>query len=576
MLRRLLFVFALSLFFAQNANAAYLYIVPDKTSLSAGELSGATIYINSEGKAVNNGEAVIVYKPAQINVESILSSDSILSIWIEPPTFSNSSGQVSFNGGVPNPGYKGTAGKVARIIFKANVATNPSFTFTTESIRANDGLGTEVARHAPSTDAPTATPVATPTTPAPVTPTPVTPTPSGKIPSPVIVFSKDIPSEDVWYNGTSALFSWTLAGDVTAVQTLLGSHADSVPLVVYAPPIKSKNLEKLIDGVWYLHIRAKNATGWGPTTHRKIRIDQSAPSNLSSEVKEGEEGELSLTLSAKDSLSGVKYFEISSSAFSESLKVDAKDGDASVILPNMNSGEQKLILKAYDAAGNSLEKEITVTIKERVFEAPLISPLPETVTDSENLVVEGETAYPNSEVTIFTTNQDGVSSEYKGTTDQNGHFEININALEKGTLTVSAALTKDSKLLSPLSISKIVAIKGNFLKTFEGLFTKLNMVRALLLLAIILIIIILLLLRKIYVLKVHIKDHIHGGAIDIRQVFDIIRKDKANTSAIIEKTKRSLSDEDIKKIKVIDEDLTAAEKYFDAKVKKLEVETKKD
>ena len=58
---------------ATNTEAAYLYIVPDKASLSAGELSGATIYINSEGKAINNGEAVITYKASQINVESILS-----------------------------------------------------------------------------------------------------------------------------------------------------------------------------------------------------------------------------------------------------------------------------------------------------------------------------------------------------------------------------------------------------------------------------------------------------------------------------------------------------------------------
>lgn len=141
-------------------------------------------------------------------------------------------------------------------------------------------------------------------------------------------------------------------------------------------------------------------------------------------------------------------------------------------------------------------------------------------------------------------------------------------------LKLRAAVTEGDVLKSSLSPWTTTHLQGNIFSKLTTLLQKIDLVKVLILLAIILILVILFLLRKIYVLKVHIKDHIHGGAIDIKQVFDIIRKDKANTSAIIEKTKRSLSEEDIKKIKVIDDDLSAAEKYFDSRVKKLEVESK--
>ncbi len=574
MFRKTLLTICALFLLTAHADAAYFYIVPDKTSLTAGELSGATVYINSEGQAVNNGEAVITFKPSLLNVESVLSSDSILSIWIESPTFSNSSGQVSFNGGVPNPGFKGTSGKVARIIFKAKSAISPSFTFTTESIRANDGLGTEVARHAPGSDAPA--PVAeAPVTPAPTPTVTPTPTSTGRVPGLIALNSRDIPTEDTWYNGTKALFTWSLPGDVNAVQTLLGSHSDSVPLVVYAPPVRSKTLENLVNGVWYLHIRARNDSGWGPITHRKIKIDQTAPEGVSGEFKE--EGESFILLaSAKDSLSGIKSFEVKGSALSDKLTADAVKGDTTTItLPSLPSGEQKLTLVAYDNAGNSTEKELTVTVPERILDTPTLSPLPETSTEGEAVAVSGKTTYAGVEITVFAETENGEKMEFKASSDESGSFILNIpDTFEGKMLKLRAAVTEGDVLKSSLSPWTTTRLQGNIFSKLTTLLQKIDLVKVLILLAIILILVILFLLRKIYVLKVHIKDHIHGGAIDIKQVFDIIRKDKANTSAIIEKTKRSLSEEDIKKIKVIDDDLSAAEKYFDSRVKKLEVESK--
>ena len=39
-------------------------------------------------------------------------------IWMQEPNFSNSVGQVSFEGAILNPGYQGSAGQVLSVVFK--------------------------------------------------------------------------------------------------------------------------------------------------------------------------------------------------------------------------------------------------------------------------------------------------------------------------------------------------------------------------------------------------------------------------------------------------------------------------
>jgi hypothetical protein len=136
---------ALSLSFGPKAAlASMLYFSPSSGNQTAGNILNVSVYVNTQGKAINNAEASIRFPTALLEVVSISKSGSIFTLWVEEPRFSNSAGTISFNGGLPTPGFTGSAGRVVTIAFRVKSAGSASLLFTSGAVRANDGLGTDV------------------------------------------------------------------------------------------------------------------------------------------------------------------------------------------------------------------------------------------------------------------------------------------------------------------------------------------------------------------------------------------------------------------------------------------------
>ena len=102
------------------------------------------IEINTQDKTINAAEAYLTFDPKAIRVESVSKSDSFFTIWItDEPKFSNEKGEISFAGGLPNPGFKGKGviGSVEITPLKTGWQT---LTFDARTrLLLNDGLGTE-------------------------------------------------------------------------------------------------------------------------------------------------------------------------------------------------------------------------------------------------------------------------------------------------------------------------------------------------------------------------------------------------------------------------------------------------
>lgn len=185
-----LFIVAFLLMPFAFLHAAILGMSASKTTVQAGQTFTATIDVNTQSQAINNVEAVVTFPTALLEVTS-LQNGPVLSIWAESPTHSNSSGTISFNGGVPNPGFSGT-GNVLRVNFKAKSNGVATIGFSSAFVRANDGLGTNilsgrsgVSISVTAAEIPTPVPVPnpdpTPTpNPEPAQPTP-TPAPTGQL-----------------------------------------------------------------------------------------------------------------------------------------------------------------------------------------------------------------------------------------------------------------------------------------------------------------------------------------------------------------------------------------------------------
>jgi hypothetical protein len=126
------------------ANAAMLRAGSSKSTVTVGDTAVISFYIDTQSQIINNGEAVITYPKDIVSVNSISTQGSVFGMWVEQPSFSNATGKITFNGGVPNPGYQGARGLLFTAIVTAKKAGVATLAFSGASIRANDGLGTDV------------------------------------------------------------------------------------------------------------------------------------------------------------------------------------------------------------------------------------------------------------------------------------------------------------------------------------------------------------------------------------------------------------------------------------------------
>src|SRR3989338_4932160 len=130
--------------FAPYASAATLTL-SGGTSATIGQTISVPLLVSTEGSEVLNAVSTEMRFPAELlTLQSISKTSSIISFWAEEPTYSNSNGTATLQGIVPNPGWKGQSGTVVTFVFKVRAASSATISFTSASVLANDGLGTNI------------------------------------------------------------------------------------------------------------------------------------------------------------------------------------------------------------------------------------------------------------------------------------------------------------------------------------------------------------------------------------------------------------------------------------------------
>ena len=129
------------------ASAADLSFSPASGSYPAGQVFPVAVYVSSPGQAANAFSGTIHFPADKLNVSSISSSNSIVSIWVQAPSFSNATGTVTFEGIAVNPGYAGASGNLITVNFRAVSAGQADIKFSTGSVLANDGEGTNILQN---------------------------------------------------------------------------------------------------------------------------------------------------------------------------------------------------------------------------------------------------------------------------------------------------------------------------------------------------------------------------------------------------------------------------------------------
>ena len=373
------------------AAAASLYSSPAVGNISLGQTITIGIYVSSPHQAMNAISGSLNFPADKLEVLSVSKSGSIVNLWVQEPSFSNSSGMLNFEGIVLNPGFTGSGGKVISIQFRAKNIGTSLISFSSASILANDGNGTNIlsgltgsslsvqqqGNTVPGTD--------------PIGVDPLTPQ------SPIII-SQTHPDQEKWYSLSDVNFSWQSEPGVTGVRTLFDKLARSQPTIINDSLTSVKSVKGITDGIWFFHLQLKNKYGWGGASHFRVQIDKTEPEPFSINFlgdKNSVKSQPKIKFETEDKLSGIDYYLVKIND-PVAVKVYPEEvGGREYSLSVNEPGRGLVIIEAYDKAGNSRIETEDFFVES--LEPPVFEEYPKELTAGKILVVKGK-SYPDSEV----------------------------------------------------------------------------------------------------------------------------------------------------------------------------------
>lgn len=359
-----LFVSISFFFFSVQVDAASLYFYPSSGTYNIGDTIEVSVMVASAEDPVNAYSGLVSFSGQSLVAKSISTSDSVVDFWVQDPSFSNETGSISFDGVTFNPGFQGVGEKVISVVFEVVAAGTGSLKFSEASVLAHDGAGTNIlssvspASFLVGEEAPVSVPEFTPE------PEPVPSVVIDRVGLPVIS-SPSHPDPESWYDDNSPEFVWEVPKGVNAVRLVLDRSADFEPFVVYDPPVAEKHLKNIDDGVWYFMAQFKDATGWGEVGVFQVNIDTTPPEEFYIERVDMEdlvETRAAFEFKAKDSISGISYFEIWIDG--ERIGDWEDDGTGVYITPSLSSGEHEMKVLAYNYSGKSIERTSIFNMEE--------------------------------------------------------------------------------------------------------------------------------------------------------------------------------------------------------------------
>ena len=557
-----------------GAKAATLSFSPSSGSYAAGNTISAGVFVSSADQSMNAASGVISFPADKLEVVSLSKTGSVFTLWVQEPSFSNSAGAVTFEGIVLNPGFIGAAGKAITINFKVKAAGIAFLNFSSGSVLANDGKGTNIlstlgsAQFNLSEAASNWPTVSKSTIPFVFSKTP----PAPKISSPTH------PNQTEWYAQKDAKFTWSVPNDAIGTRLLVGKNSSAVPTVPYAPAISEKEITDFKDGVWYFHAQLRNAGGWGETAHFKLQIDTQPPEQFVIKLVDGNETDNPRPVAlfdTTDALSGIDYY-----------KVKIGEGDFFFVapeivkknpytLPTQTPGKRNILVQAFDKAGNY--QTAVGEFEILAINPPVITEYPKELKDGELLVVRGLT-YANSQASIWLQKGEGEPKNFVTQSNKDGKFGfIAEEKLKEGVYKMWAiAVNAQGAQSLPTEKLTITVLQPTIFRVGTLAISLLIITIPIAVLMLALILIIFYGWRKFSILRKKLKKEVREAESTLRKTFDLLKKDIREQIKMLEKTraKRLLTEEEEKIIKQLGRDLEDAEDVIEKEIKDIEREIK--
>ena len=124
---------------------ATLFILPKEGTFALDEDFQATVNVDTNME-INAASGEIYFPVDELEVIDLSKEESIFSLWVIEPSYSNIDGTIQFVGVLPTPGFKGKEGKILTITFKAKKEGKAEIKFEEGLVLANDGRGTDILK----------------------------------------------------------------------------------------------------------------------------------------------------------------------------------------------------------------------------------------------------------------------------------------------------------------------------------------------------------------------------------------------------------------------------------------------
>jgi hypothetical protein len=392
--------------------AANIVLSPSSVTTKVGKTFSVDVTVTNNTDPINAVSADISFPHDSLQVVSVSKKSSFLTLWAEEPVFSNEKGTLSFEGVALNPGFSKASGKTLTITFKAVQAGNISVSVKSGSVLANDGNATDVLKttgaafvYINEEDAVKEVVVA----------------PVKELAVPVIT-SLTHPDSALWYSRRDASFEWKVPSGVTAVKTVYSDKETDMPSKVYDPPINNRTFTVDVDGIMYMAVQFKNASGWGSVTRYKFQIDSQAPENIKASFPDGSattNQTPAVSVVAEDKLSGLS--KITMSIDNGQPTEFPLDPSNLYRLPKQVSGNHTVVISVLDNAGNSSTVSLDYTIQ--TITPPVITEYSKKVDFDNTFKIVGAT-YPQSIVEVQLVDSDGVIATSQTNSNEAGVFTL--------------------------------------------------------------------------------------------------------------------------------------------------------
>ncbi|MDO8617347.1 MAG: cohesin domain-containing protein [Candidatus Uhrbacteria bacterium] len=548
---------------AHAAHAATLYFSPSAGSFKIGQTFAVNVIVSSPDEPLNAVSGAVSYSQENLEVISLSRGGSIISLWVQEPSFTQSVGMVNFEGIVLNPGFKGASGKILTINFRAKAIGTAAASFTSGAILANDGQGTNiltgmgrasymVVGGAPVEPKP------------PPTPSPTPPAITGQR-----ISSPTHPDQGMWYASSHVAMQWDLPSGTLGVSTVLDKSPAAIPAAISEGVFSSKSFD-VDDGVWYQHVRIKTAAGWGAASHYRLNVDTRKPALEIHTVSrsDGTEPHVKFLLKAEDKGSGIAVYRFQIDDLPPVIQPE--DGSHQFVTSAVIPGKHTLMARATDRVGNFTE--VTVAFDVQALNAPTLTVYPSVLRTDESLIVRG-TTYPNATVTIRLRAANAEPRSFAIHSDDHGNFSfITDERFAPGRYNLWAEVMDERGAKSNPSHRITFAVASPLCCKIGGWEFSAGYLFGIVAL---ILLIFLFIFWSMWHHLTRVRRTIHEGMYraeaGLHKAFDLLREDIGQQIKLLEhaRSKRELTEEEGRILARLKRDLSAAERVIKNKIRKI-------